>query len=185
MRDFTGISTVFLDRDGTINRKAAAGEYVTEPAGMTLLPGTAEAIARLNVSGLRVILVTNQRWLSRPGTDPARYAAVHSRLSALLAVAGARLDAAYHCPHPASGCDCRKPAPGLLLRAAADHPIDLAGSVMIGDSDCDVLAGQAAGTRTILLRPGLTGAAGRSARPADAVVSDLAAAVDLLLGSRG
>ncbi|MDQ2874577.1 MAG: histidinol phosphate phosphatase, partial [Actinomycetota bacterium] len=100
MPPFAGIGTVFLDRDGTLNLKAPDGEYVTDPAGLSLLPGAAEAVARLNASALRVILVTNQRWLSQPGTDPARYAAVHSRLTGLLAAAGARLDAAYHCPHP-------------------------------------------------------------------------------------
>jgi len=184
MAGLAGISTVFLDRDGTINRKAPDGEYVTDRAGLSLLPGAAQAVARLNAAGLRVILITNQRWLSRPGADPARYAAIHSRLTDLLAASGARLDGAYHCPHPAGACDCRKPAPGLLIRAAAEHRIDLASSVMIGDSASDVLAGRAAGTLTILLRAGRSGAAVRPvpvAQPADAVAGDLPAAVELLL----
>ena len=173
-----------MDRDGTLNLKAPDGQYVTDPAGLVLLPGAAEAVARLNASGLRVILVTNQRWLSQPGYDPARYAAVHSRLVRLLAAAGARLDDAYHCPHQCGACDCRKPAPGLLMRAATEHRLDLACSVMIGDSPSDVLAGRAAGTRTILLRAGLSGPTLQSVpavRAADAEASDLSAAVDLLL----
>jgi D-glycero-D-manno-heptose 1,7-bisphosphate phosphatase len=179
MADLAGVTAVFLDRDGTINVKAPDGEYVTDPAGLVLLPGSAAAVARLNAAGLPVILVTNQRWLSRPGAEPARYAAVHARLGELLAEGGARLDAAYHCPHPAGECACRKPAPGLLLQAASEHGIDLAASVMIGDSESDVLAGRAAGTRTILLQ------AGQRARPgtADALAPDLAAAADLLLGA--
>ncbi|MEP7022344.1 MAG: hypothetical protein ABJB47_00705 [Actinomycetota bacterium] len=74
---------------------------MTDPAGLVLLPGAAEAVSRLNASGLRVILVTNQRWLSQPGKDPARYTAIHSRLTG-------------------------QPAPGLLVRAAAEHRFDLA-----------------------------------------------------------
>src|SRR5580704_15337432 len=96
---FQGCTTVFLDRDGTINVKAPDGEYVTSPADMRLLPGAAAAIARLNAAGMRVILVTNQRWLSGPASDLAGYARVHARLEELLAAEGAHLDAAYYCPH--------------------------------------------------------------------------------------
>lgn len=171
--------TVFLDRDGTLNVKAAEGQYITRATDMVLLPGAARAVAALNAAGLRTVLVTNQRWLSLPSADPAHFDAVQERLTQLLADEGARLDAAYHCPHASGGCECRKPLSGMLLRAAREHGLDLAESVMIGDSDSDVAAGRAAGAATILLRPGGATTAGPVA--ADAVVDDLAAAVRLIL----
>ncbi|GAA4539991.1 D-glycero-alpha-D-manno-heptose-1,7-bisphosphate 7-phosphatase [Mycobacterium paraffinicum] len=179
MPDLRKVSTVFLDRDGTINVKAADGEYVRSPEELVLLPGAARSVAALNAAGLRTILVTNQRWLSEPAEDAARFAAVQDRLEQLLAAEGARLDAAYHCPHAAASCDCRKPGAGMLVRAAHEHGFDLAEAVMIGDSESDVQAGRAAGTATILLRTGDTGAPG-----ADVVVDDLAAAVRLILSAK-
>jgi D-glycero-D-manno-heptose 1,7-bisphosphate phosphatase len=175
------ISAVFLDRDGTINVKPAEGEYLTSPADLILLPGAARAVARLNAAGLRTVLVTNQRWLSGPSGDPARYAAIHARLEQLLAAQGAWLDAAYHCPHAVGMCDCRKPAPGMLRRAGREYRIELDRAVIIGDSDADLLAGRSAGTATILLRPG---AAGQAAANADAVANDLDAAARLILQAR-
>lgn len=177
--DLRNVRTVFLDRDGTINVKAAPGEYITSPAEVILLPRAAKAVAALNAAGLRTVLVTNQRWLSDPSADPARFAAIHDRLEQLLADEGARLDAAYHCPHAADTCDCRKPGAGMLLRAAREHGVDLAESVVIGDSDADVMAGRAVGAATVLLRPGTEEVAG-----ADVVVDDLAAAVELILSAR-
>jgi D-glycero-D-manno-heptose 1,7-bisphosphate phosphatase len=178
------VRTVFLDRDGTINVKAAAGEYVTSPAEMVLLPGAARAVASLNAARLRTVLVTNQRWLSEQSADPARYTAVHHRLEQLLAAEGAWLDAAYHCPHAAGACHCRKPDAGLLVRAAQEHNFGLAESVMVGDSDTDVWAGRAAGTATVLLRAGGGDAAGAEAAGADVVVADLAAAARLILTAK-
>jgi D-glycero-D-manno-heptose 1,7-bisphosphate phosphatase len=177
--DLRNVHTVFLDRDGTINVKAAAGAYVTSPTELVLLPGAAKAVAALNAVGVRTILVTNQRWLSECRAESARYVAVHNRLEQLLAAEGAWLDASYHCPHAIGACDCRKPGPGMLLRAAREHEFDLARSIMIGDSDTDVKAGRAAGTAAILIR-----ADGGSDAGADAVVKDLAAAVTLVLRAR-
>lgn len=169
------IGTVFLDRDGTVNVKAAEGAYVTDPAELVLLPGAAAAVRRLNDAGIVVVLVTNQRGMARGLLSAAGYAAVAARLRALLAAAGARLDAEYVCPHEV-GCDCRKPRPGMVLRAAAEHPgIRLDRSVLIGDAESDVAAGIAAGIRTVRL-----GAAG-TATTADSLCPDLAAAVDRLL----
>ncbi|OBF49886.1 histidinol phosphate phosphatase [Mycobacterium sp. 852002-53434_SCH5985345] len=179
MLDLRKVSTVFLDRDGTINVKAADGEYIRFPEDLVLLPGAARSVAALNAAGLRTILVTNQRWLSEPAADAARFAAVHDRLEQLLAAEGARLDAAYHCPHAAASCDCRKPGAGMLVRAAQEHGFALAEAVMIGDSESDVEAGRAAGTATVLLRRGDGDAAG-----ADVVVDDLAAAVRLILSAK-
>jgi D-glycero-D-manno-heptose 1,7-bisphosphate phosphatase len=173
-----GIRTVFLDRDGTINVKRPEGEYVTSPTDLVLLPGTAQAVASLNAAGVRTVLVTNQSWLSRATGNPEHYAAVHARLTQLLAAEGARLDAAYHCPHAPATCDCRKPKPGLLRRAARELGVELDQSVIIGDRDSDIMAGRAAGTLTILVR---TGEGGSAAADADIVVDDLPAAVRLIL----
>lgn len=173
----SAIQTVFLDRDGTINVKAPEGQYVTSPAGLVLLPGAARAVARLNAAGLRTVLVTNQSWLSGPSGSSARYAAIHAHLTQLLAAEGAWLDAAYHCPHAPGTCDCRKPHPGMLLRAARELRFELDNAVIIGDSDSDLQAGRAADTSTILLRPAADG----PTASADTVADDLASAVRLIL----
>lgn len=180
MADFRNVRTVFLDRDGTLNVKAADGEYIRAPEELVLLPGAAKAVAALNAAGLRTVLVTNQRWLSEPAADAARFAVVEDRLEELLADEGARLDAVYHCPHAAASCDCRKPGAGMLVRAASELGFALAESVMIGDSETDMQAGRAAGTATVLLRAGDADAKG-----ADAVADDLAAAVRLILSAKG
>lgn len=176
--NLSDVRTVFLDRDGTINVKAAEGEYITSAADLVLLPGAAQAVAALNAAGLRTVLVTNQRWLSGPSRDAASYAAVHVRLLQLLAAEGASLDAAYSCPHATATCDCRKPRSGMLRRAAREHGFDLATAVMIGDSEHDIAAGRSAGIATILIR-----AEGGAGVDADAMVADLSAAVHLILGS--
>ena len=169
-------TTVFLDRDGTVNVKAPEGKYVTSPGEVCLLPGAAAAVSRLNAAAMRVILVTNQRWLSGM-PDMASYSRVHGRLEELLAASGAHLDAAYCCPHAPSSCCCRKPDPGMLQRAAREHGFSLGEAVMIGDSETDVAAGRAAGTATILLRSGQKTASSH----ADLVAADLAEAVHLIL----
>jgi D-glycero-D-manno-heptose 1,7-bisphosphate phosphatase len=173
------IAAVLLDRDGTVNIKAPEGGYITSPDELVLLPGAAGAIAQLNAASVRVILVTNQRWLSTM-TDMTPYQRVHARLEELLAQNGAHLDGAYCCPHAAGSCHCRKPAPGMLQRAAEEQLFSLTEAVMIGDSESDIEAGRAAGTATILLSstPGAPSRADRS-------VADLAEAARLILGDGG
>jgi D-glycero-D-manno-heptose 1,7-bisphosphate phosphatase len=169
-------STVFLDRDGTVNVEASEGKYITRPGELVLLSGAAAAISRLNAASIQVILVTNQRWLSRlPDVTP--YECVHARLEELLAEAGAHLDAAYFCPHAFGSCRCRKPSPGMLERAADERRFSLTDAVMIGDRESDVAAGRAAGTATILLS-----AEAEAPSRANYVVADLAEAVRLILG---
>ena len=171
---------MFLDRDGTINVKADDGAYVSSPVDMVLLPGAAGAVRRLNELGVLTVLVTNQRWMSFPGADPEGFAATQARLEELLGAEGAHVDAVYHCPHAHGSCGCRKPAPGMLRAAARDLQLDLRASVVIGDAVSDVRAGRAAGAGTILL------GSERDAHPlADAVASNLASAVDLVLPSFG
>ena len=142
----------FLDRDGTINVKAPEGDYITAADQLRLLPGAAEAIARLNAAGALVIVVSNQRGIALGRMSAADVDAVHERLTTLLAPAGAHLDAVFVCPHEAGECNCRKPAVGLFEQATERFPgIDVTLSVMIGDSASDVEAGRAFGVRTIRL----------------------------------
>ncbi len=157
---------VFLDRDGTI---CADRNYLADPGGVVLLPGAAEGLAALQARGFALVVVTNQSAVARGLAAMADVQAVNARVDELLRRQGVRLDAFYVCPHLPEGpvaayavrCDCRKPAPGLLLQAAAELGIDLARSFLVGDQGRDVEAGRRAGCRTVLLRlPGAAAAAG-------------------------
>jgi len=149
-------AAVFLDRDGTIIEDVT---YLGRPEEVRLLPRAAEGIAVLNRSGLPVIVATNQSVVGRGMIDVAMLDAIHARLRDVIAAAGALVDAIYICPHhPDEGCECRKPRPGLLLQAAAERNLDLAASFMVGDRPLDILAGQAAGCRTVLVETGPPGA---------------------------
>ena len=154
---------IFLDRDGTINRYVG---FVRKPDELELLPGAAEAIRRINASGYLCIVVTNQPVIARGEVTPEGLEAIHRRLETLLGREGAYLDALYYCPHhPHAGypgevpelkidCGCRKPKPGMLLRAAEEYHIDLSASWMAGDGERDVGAGLAAGCHTALIGSG-------------------------------
>jgi len=140
---------VFLDRDGVINRRSREGEYITRWEEVQLLPGVAEAIATLVREDFAVIVVTNQRCVAKGLLTVSELESIHRRMRQELAAAGAVITDIYFCPHDYQPpCDCRKPAPGMLLTAARAHEIDLNGSWMIGDSDIDVEAGKSAGCRT-------------------------------------
>lgn len=150
--------TFFLDRDGTINRGAAEGDYVRSPEEVELLPGAAEAIRLLNELPARVVVVTNQRGIARGLMSEEDLAAVNARLEALLATEGAHLDAILHCPHGKGECDCRKPGPGMFERAVREVPgASLNGAAMIGDSALDVEAGNRLGLTTVRLGPSAPG----------------------------
>ena len=140
---------VFLDRDGVINQRPPEGDYITRWEDFHFLPGVAEGIALLNHAGFSVIVVTNQRCVAKGQLSEADLHQMHEKMSGDLARAGARIDATFYCPHDIEPrCDCRKPAPGMLLSAARLHEIDLRASWMIGDSDNDVEAGLNAGCKT-------------------------------------
>jgi D-glycero-D-manno-heptose 1,7-bisphosphate phosphatase len=144
--------TVFLDRDGTINRKAPEGDYVRTPEALVVLDGVAEAIAGLRSVGARVVVVTNQRGVALGRMSLADLAAVHDQLRHALAGSGTRVDAIYSCPHDVGSCDCRKPGTGLFRQAVDEHPsIDLGGSALVGDSLSDIQAGARLGMATVLL----------------------------------
>jgi len=172
---------VFLDRDGTIMEDAG---YVADPAAVRLLPGAAEAIARLNQAGLPVIVVTNQSGIARGLFDETAYAATARRLDELLAAAGARIDGHYHCPHHpdfTGPCECRKPGPQLYRRAAADHGLRLARSWWLGDRLRDVLPAEHFNGRGLLIGQPPEGELSTPAAGRFPVVQDLAAAADIIL----
>lgn len=151
---------LFLDRDGVLIKDNG---YICSPKQVLLLPGVAEALARVNRSGVPVIVITNQSGIARGWLSESDLQAIHARLDQLLANAGAHVDRYYYCPHhPEFGqgeyrqrCGCRKPAPGLLLQAARDFSLDLGHSFLVGDRLSDLQAGAAAGCHTILVRTGL------------------------------
>ena len=188
-------SAVFLDRDGVINAAIYSplegkldSPYTLED--FRLLHGAAQAVRRINALGLLAVVVSNQPGLAKGKCDRAFMETVDQRLHWELGRQGAHLDAVYYCLHHPQAqveslrlsCDCRKPQPGLLLRAARELDIDLARSYMVGDSLTDVEAGLAAGCRTILLSdaddPHLNG------RRPHLVVADLAAAVQVIAEGR-
>jgi D-glycero-D-manno-heptose 1,7-bisphosphate phosphatase len=140
----------FLDRDGVINRKANEGEYVTRWEDFHFLSGAAAGIAMLNAAGWSVIVISNQRCVAKGLLSREGLESIHRRMQEELAVAGARLDGIYYCPHEKE-CECRKPAPGMLLKAAKEHQLDLQASWMVGDSETDVEAGKRAGCKTAQL----------------------------------
>jgi len=143
---------IFLDRDGVINRRPPEGLYVTRWEDFHILPGVVEAIAVLNRAGLSVIVVTNQRCVAKGLMTAAQLEEMHKRMTDSLAREGATVDATYYCPHEVEpSCDCRKPAPGMLLKAARSRGIELSASWMIGDSDIDIEAGRNAGCKTARL----------------------------------
>ncbi len=151
---------IFLDRDGTINKYVG---FLRNIDDFELLPGTAEAIRQINASGYLAIVITNQPVIARGEVSPEQLEEIHNKMETLLGQEGAYLDAIYYCPHhPDKGfpseipelkisCDCRKPKPGMLLKAAKDYNIDLSKSWMIGDGKNDILAGISAGCNTGLM----------------------------------
>lgn len=187
-------ATVFLDRDGTLNKDIG---HLADWRQLTLLPGVAAAVRRLNRSGRLAVVVTNQPVLARGDLDAPGLARIHARMDQLLGLEGAFVDRVYWCPHhPDSGyagevaalkrlCDCRKPATGMLDAACRDLLVDRRHSWMVGDATVDIAAGQAAGLRTVLLETGQGGRDGRVMVEPDHVAADLAEAVDwILVGHR-
>jgi D-glycero-D-manno-heptose 1,7-bisphosphate phosphatase len=150
---------VFLDRDGTINEEV---NYLGHPEQLRLIDGAAEAVKQLNRAGWKAVVVTNQAGIARGYFSEARLREIHRELENLLRAQAAHLDGIYYCPHhPTAGigvykadCNCRKPKPGLLEKAAGELQIDLRRSFVVGDKISDLAAGRAAGCRNILVRTG-------------------------------
>lgn len=143
---------VFLDRDGTIGEELG---YVNHLDRFQIFPYAAVAIRELNRSKIPVIVVTNQSGIARNIFPESLMHEVHKKMVAELAAEGASIDAIYFCPHKTEdACECRKPNPGLLERAAREHGLDLAGSWVVGDRYADLEMGHAAGARGILVMTG-------------------------------
>lgn len=170
-----GQSALFFDRDGIINRRRF-DDYVKTWEEFEFLPEIFMVLGKVIAAGYRPILITNQRGISRGLMSLDDLTTIHDRMQQELRQrSGAEFAAIYYCPHGNDeGCDCRKPLPGMLLRAAREHRIDLASSWMVGDSESDVEAGIAAGCRTVLVAP-----EGTSSR-AELVARSLAEAWELI-----
>jgi len=184
------IKTVFLDRDGVINRKPLEGDYVKCWEEFEFLPRAPEALRLLKEAGIRVIIVTNQRGIARGLMTERNLEEIHKRMLAELARVQASVDAIYYCPHEEGVCDCRKPRVGLFRQAQQDfQDIDFANSAVIGDSLKDMEAGTQLGCLTIFIANGMQEkilcdqAIAKGIR-IDVVVSSLFEAAKLLAGCK-
>jgi D-glycero-D-manno-heptose 1,7-bisphosphate phosphatase len=143
---------VFLDRDGTISEEMG---YVNHVDRLQIFPYAAEAIRQLNQAEIPVIVVTNQSGIARNIFPESLVHEVHKKMVSELAAAGAWIDAIYFCPHKSEDvCECRKPHPGMLERAAREHSLDLAASWVVGDRYADLEMAHAAGARGVLVMTG-------------------------------
>jgi len=143
---------VFIDRDGVINKKAPEGDYVKNWNEFKFLPNITESIKKLNEEGFLVIIITNQQGIGKGLMKEQDLKTIHTKMIEKLKKTKAKVDGIYYCPHTEKDiCNCRKPKIGLFLKAKEDFNIDLAKSWMIGDSESDILAGQKAGCKTILV----------------------------------
>ena len=186
----SALRTVFLDRDGVLNRKLPEGKYVSAWEHFHLLPGAPEAIGKLKRAGLRVLVVSNQRGVALGLYRAEDVDRIHAQLQKELAAHGAQIDGFYFCPHDRRACNCRKPLPGLFEQAQSQfRDIQPETSLMIGDSLSDIEFGCNLGMTTIFIdgdakaredrKPG----AKRAAELADMRFGTLIDAVDDLLGT--
>ncbi|HEY7791738.1 MAG TPA: HAD family hydrolase [Vicinamibacterales bacterium] len=183
---------VFLDRDGTLIEE---GGYLDRVERMVVFPWSVDAVRLLNQAGFAVVVVTNQAGVARGFFDEARVAEIHRHLDERMHAGGARIEAFYYCPHHPDAsveayrqaCECRKPRPGMLRAAAADHDLDLSRSFVVGDRWLDVRLAHAVGARGILVRTGY--GRGEEDQPpadtrADLVTDNLIGGVTWILRSR-
>ncbi|MCD6507053.1 D-glycero-beta-D-manno-heptose 1,7-bisphosphate 7-phosphatase [Candidatus Poribacteria bacterium] len=158
---------IFLDRDGVINEKMPEGQYVTRWEEFRFLPDVAEVIRTFNDMGFLVVVVTNQRGIAKGLYTEEDLEEIHRRMSEEIERSGGRIDAIYYCPHDIhENCNCRKPKPGMILKAAEELKIDLSSSYLIGDSITDIQSGEEAGVGVNIL-------VSREARADDQVAPDL------------
>jgi len=144
---------VFLDRDGVLNQES--DEFIKTPEELKVLQGAPEAVKRLNDAGFVTVVITNQSGVGRGIFSEETLRAMHAKLLAEVESAGGRIQSFYYCPHlPEDGCDCRKPAPGMLRRAAEEHGIDFDRSYFVGDRPEDIACGASVGAKTILVLTG-------------------------------
>ena len=148
---------VLLDRDGVINRKAAEGDYIKNWAEFNFLPGAIEALKLLTKNGYDIYVITNQRGIARGLMTEHDLEVIHSKMLEELQRNDVTVRQIYYCPHgDDDNCDCRKPKPGMLFKAANDHNFDPTEAIFIGDDRRDSEAGNAAGCSVIMVEPGRT-----------------------------
>lgn len=185
------LRAVFLDKDGTLVEDVP---YNVDPAHVRLTPGAVDGLRALHAAGYRFIVISNQSGVARGYFGEPALRAVEARLQELLAHAGVALTGFYYCPHHPEGsvagyardCCCRKPAPGLILRAARDHDVDLGRSWLIGDILHDIEAGRRAGCQTVLIDNGNETEWELSPqRVPDYTAADLAQAAGIILEADG
>ena len=183
------MKAAFLDRDGTVIELV---HHLTDPADVRLIPGAGAAVRDLRAAGWKVVIITNQSVIGRGKLTVDGLGQVHARMRALLAEHDADVDGIYFCPLAPTIKDptviedvMRKPGPGMLHRAAEEMGLDLARSWMVGDTVSDMLAGRAAGCRTLLVETGYGATYAHGPEAVDATAPDLAAAADLILGGDG
>jgi histidinol-phosphate phosphatase family protein len=167
-------AAIFLDRDGVINRRRV--DHVKSWSEFEFLPEALKGLREIRRTGARVVVVTNQSAVGRGLISEADLTVIHERMLSEISAAGGRIDAIYTCLHtPSDGCDCRKPAPGLIRRAAAELGLKTECSVLVGDSASDVEAARAAGCIPLLVtdRAGDEVATARDLRQAAGLVANL------------
>ena len=173
---------IVLDRDGVINHDS--DQFIKSPDEWRAIPGSLEAIARLNQAGYRVVIATNQSGIGRGLFGMSTLTAIHDKMFRALTQVGGRIDAVFYCPHAAdSNCECRKPKPGMLIQIGSRFGVEMKGVPVVGDGLRDLQAAQAVGSRPMLVLTGKgekTHAAG-GFPPGTAVFPDLAFAVSSLL----
>ncbi|MEE8425085.1 MAG: HAD family hydrolase [Elusimicrobiota bacterium] len=187
----SGRWAVFLDRDGALIDEVG---LITKAEQMKILPGVPEGLKRLSDGGAFLVIATNQPVIARGMIEESGLQALHEGLVKKL---GSNIDAVYYCPHHPErhhpdgvtryriDCECRKPKPGMLAKAATEHNIDLGSSFIVGDSTRDIGAGRAAGCRTILLKTGFAGGDGTVPdAKADFTANDFAEAAEWILSQR-
>lgn len=187
------LRAIFLDRDGTVNVEE---DYIRSPDLVRLEAHAAEGLRILQAKGFVLVVASNQSGVARGLFKERTVARINERLSELLAAEGVKIDRFYYCPHHPAGtvrkyareCECRKPAPGMLLAAARELDISLPGSYTIGDRRRDLVAGHRAGTKTVLVRTGYGRDAEREVAAmgvADYVAADLEEAAFWILSDAG
>lgn len=144
---------ILLDRDGVINQDS--DEYIKTPDEWIPIPGSLEAIARLNHAGHQVVVVTNQSGIARGFYTEEMLGKIHQKMHDMLAEVGGHVDGIFYCPHhPDAGCECRKPKPGLLYQVADALQVDVSQGLMVGDARRDIECAHAVGCQAVLVRTG-------------------------------
>ncbi len=147
------MNLIILDRDGVINEDS--DDYIKSPDEWIPIPGSTDAIARLNHAGYTVVVATNQSGIARGYFDIATLDAMHDKLHKTISKAGGQVDAIFYCPHaPQDNCSCRKPKPGMLHEIAKRFSVSVDNTLFVGDSNSDIQAARNAGATPVLVRTG-------------------------------